>query len=47
MQSYYARGLGLVAQQDTVATSTSLSLVRMRPADGQLLPRFAARRTAD
>ena len=30
VQSYYARGLGLVAQQDTVATSTSISLVRMR-----------------
>jgi hypothetical protein len=30
VQSYYAGGLGLVAQQDTVATSTSISLVRMR-----------------
>ncbi|HEY2878021.1 hypothetical protein [Nocardioides sp.] len=30
VQSYYARGLGLVAQQDTVATSTGISLVRMR-----------------
>ncbi|HEX3296242.1 MAG TPA: hypothetical protein VHR85_05420 [Nocardioides sp.] len=30
VQSYYARGLGLVAQQDTVATSSSMSLMRMR-----------------
>jgi hypothetical protein len=30
VQSYYAAGLGLVAQQDTVATSTSISLMRMR-----------------
>jgi hypothetical protein len=26
--TYFARGLGLVAQQDTRATSTSLTLVR-------------------
>lgn len=30
VQSFYARGLGLVAQQDTTATSASLSLVRVR-----------------
>jgi hypothetical protein len=31
VQSYYGRGLGLVAQQDTRAISTSLSLLRMTP----------------
>jgi hypothetical protein len=30
VQTFYARGLGLVAQQDTTATSASLSLVRVR-----------------
>jgi hypothetical protein len=30
VQTYYARGLGMVAQQDTRVLSTSLSLIRMR-----------------
>jgi hypothetical protein len=30
VQTYFARGVGLVAQQDTTATSTSLTLVRVR-----------------
>lgn len=29
VQSFYARGIGLVAQQDTTSTSTSLALLRM------------------
>ena len=30
VQTYYGRGLGIVAQQDTTATSITLSLVRVR-----------------
>ena len=30
VQTYYARGLGMVAQEDTTATSVTLSLVRVR-----------------
>jgi hypothetical protein len=30
VQTYFARGVGMVAQQDTAATSTSLTLVRAR-----------------
>jgi hypothetical protein len=31
VQTYYGRGLGMVAQEDSASTSTSLSLVRMTP----------------
>jgi hypothetical protein len=35
VQTYFSRGLGMVAQQDTRAASTSLTLVRIRrPASG-------------
>jgi hypothetical protein len=30
VQSFYGAGLGLVAQQDTTSTSSSLSLIRVR-----------------
>jgi hypothetical protein len=30
VQTYFARGIGMVAQQDTTATSTTLTLVRIR-----------------
>lgn len=30
VQTYFARGIGMVAQQDTTSTSTSLTLVRVR-----------------